>query len=61
MGRYRTLFRRNSVALIKKLIGEGKTIKKVLKMIGCSAKMIANALNMATRYERIEPGEKPFL
>uniref|UniRef100_A0A8C4H2B7 Transposase n=1 Tax=Dicentrarchus labrax TaxID=13489 RepID=A0A8C4H2B7_DICLA len=30
-------------ALIKTLIGEGKTYKEVQKMIGCSAKLISNA------------------
>ena len=30
--------------LIKKLIGEGKMYKKVQQIIGCSAKMISNAL-----------------
>ena len=30
--------------LIKKLIGEGKMYKEVQQIIGCSAKMISNAL-----------------
>ncbi|CAI9579950.1 unnamed protein product, partial [Staurois parvus] len=38
--------------LIKKLIGEGKTYKEVQKMIGCSAKMIANALKWQPKPER---------
>uniref|UniRef100_A0A3Q3X304 Tc1-like transposase DDE domain-containing protein n=1 Tax=Mola mola TaxID=94237 RepID=A0A3Q3X304_MOLML len=39
-------------ALIKKLIGEGKMYKEVQKMIGCSAKMISNALKRNTKPER---------
>lgn len=38
--------------LIKKLIGEGKTYKEVQKMIGCSAKMISNALKWRAKPER---------
>ena len=38
--------------LIKKLIGEGKTYKEVQKMIGCSAKMISNALKWQPKPER---------
>lgn len=43
MGRARHCSEEQS-ALIKMLIGEGKTYKEVWKMIGCSAKMISNAL-----------------
>lgn len=39
-------------ALIKMLIGEGKTYKEVQKMIGCSAKMISNALKWKAKPER---------
>ena len=39
-------------ALIKKLIGEGKTYKKVQEIIGCSAKMISNALKWKDKPER---------
>uniref|UniRef100_A0A4W4GZC9 Transposase Tc1-like domain-containing protein n=1 Tax=Electrophorus electricus TaxID=8005 RepID=A0A4W4GZC9_ELEEL len=35
--------------LIKKLIGEGKTYKEGQKIIGCSAKMISNALKWQTK------------
>uniref|UniRef100_A0A3Q3IYZ4 Transposase Tc1-like domain-containing protein n=1 Tax=Monopterus albus TaxID=43700 RepID=A0A3Q3IYZ4_MONAL len=38
--------------LIKKLIGEGKTYKEVQKIIGCSAKMISNALKWRAKPER---------
>ena len=38
--------------LIKKLIGEGKTYKEVQKMIGCSAKMISNALKWQPKSNR---------
>ena len=38
--------------LIKKLIREGKTYKEVQKMIGCSAKMISNALKWRAKPER---------
>ncbi|CAI9552233.1 unnamed protein product [Staurois parvus] len=38
--------------LIKKLIGEEKTYKEVQEMIGCSAKMIANALKWQPKPER---------
>ncbi len=38
--------------LIKKLIREGKTYKEVQKMIGCSAKMISNALKWQPKPER---------
>ncbi|CAI9576525.1 unnamed protein product [Staurois parvus] len=38
--------------LIKKLSGEGKTYKEVQKMIGCSVKMIANALKWQPKPER---------
>ena len=38
--------------LIKKLIGEGKTYKEVQKTIGCSAKMISNALKWHPKPER---------
>ena len=38
--------------LIKKLIGEGKTYKEVQKIIGCSAKMISNALKWHPKPER---------
>lgn len=38
--------------LIKKLIGEGKTYKEVQKMIGCSAKMVSNALKWQPKPER---------
>ena len=34
------------------LIGEGKTYKEVQKMIGCSAKMISNALKWKAKPER---------
>ncbi|KAJ8271033.1 hypothetical protein GJAV_G00122010 [Gymnothorax javanicus] len=37
--------------LIKKLIGEGKTYKEVQQIIGCSAKMISNALKWQQRPE----------
>uniref|UniRef100_A0A3Q4BIN2 Transposase Tc1-like domain-containing protein n=1 Tax=Mola mola TaxID=94237 RepID=A0A3Q4BIN2_MOLML len=37
--------------LIKKLIGEGKTYKEVQKIIGCSAKMISNALKWRAKPE----------
>uniref|UniRef100_A0A3Q3VY81 Transposase Tc1-like domain-containing protein n=1 Tax=Mola mola TaxID=94237 RepID=A0A3Q3VY81_MOLML len=37
--------------LIKKLIGQGKTYKEVQKMIGCSAKMISNALKWRAKPE----------
>ena len=37
--------------LVKKLIGEGKTYKEVQKIIGCSAKMISNALKWQTKPE----------
>uniref|UniRef100_A0A4W4F6N2 Transposase Tc1-like domain-containing protein n=1 Tax=Electrophorus electricus TaxID=8005 RepID=A0A4W4F6N2_ELEEL len=37
--------------LIKKLIGEGKMYKEVQKIIGCSAKMISNALKWQTKPE----------
>ena len=39
-------------SLIKKLIKEGKTYKEVQKMIGCSAKMISNALKWQPKPER---------
>jgi hypothetical protein len=39
-------------ALIKTLIREGKTYKEVQKMIGCSAKMISNALKWKAKQER---------
>src|SRR4029434_825331 len=38
--------------LIKKLIGEGKTYKEVEKIIGCSAKMISNALKWQRKPEK---------
>ena len=38
--------------LIKKLIREGKTYKEVQKMIGCSAKMISNALKWRAKPEK---------
>ena len=38
--------------MIKKLIREGKTYKEVQKMIGCSAKMISNALKWRAKPER---------
>uniref|UniRef100_A0A3Q3JP41 Transposase Tc1-like domain-containing protein n=1 Tax=Monopterus albus TaxID=43700 RepID=A0A3Q3JP41_MONAL len=38
--------------LIKKLIGKGKTYKEVQKIIGCSAKMISNALKWRAKPER---------
>ncbi len=37
--------------LIKKLIGEGKTYKEVQQIIGCSAKMISNALKWQQKTE----------
>lgn len=43
MGRSRHCSK-EQLTLIKMLIKEGKTYKKVQKMIGCSAKMIPNAL-----------------
>lgn len=39
-------------ALIKTLIGEGKTYKEVQKMTGCSAKMISGALKWKAKPER---------
>ena len=39
-------------ALIKKLIGEGKTYKEVQTTIGCSAKMISSALKWKAKPER---------
>ena len=39
-------------SLIKKLIKELKTYKEVQKMIGCSAKMISNALKWQPKPER---------
>ena len=36
---------------IKKLIGEGKMYKEVLQIIGCSAKMISNALKWKQKPE----------
>lgn len=39
-------------ALIKMLIGEGETYKEVQKMMGCSAKMISNALKWKAKPER---------
>lgn len=39
-------------ALIKTLIREGKTYKEVQKMLGCSAKMISNALKWKAIQER---------
>ncbi|CAI9547287.1 unnamed protein product [Staurois parvus] len=44
--------------LIKNLIGEGKEGKEVQKMIGCSAKMIANALKWQPKPERHERKRK---
>ena len=38
--------------LIKMLINEGKTYKEVQKMMGCSAKMISNALKWKAKPER---------
>ena len=38
--------------LIKKLIEEGKTYKEVQKTIGCSAKMISNALKWHPKPEQ---------
>uniref|UniRef100_A0A3B5QR67 Tc1-like transposase DDE domain-containing protein n=1 Tax=Xiphophorus maculatus TaxID=8083 RepID=A0A3B5QR67_XIPMA len=38
--------------LIKKLIKEGKTYKEVQKIIGCSAKMISNALKWEQKTEK---------
>uniref|UniRef100_A0A3Q3MBK0 Transposase Tc1-like domain-containing protein n=1 Tax=Mastacembelus armatus TaxID=205130 RepID=A0A3Q3MBK0_9TELE len=42
----------NTSTLIKKLIGEGKTYKEVQNIIGCSAKMISNALKWRAKPER---------
>ena len=44
--------------LIKRLIGEGKTYKEVQKMIGCSFKMISNALKWQPKPERSETKQK---
>lgn len=38
-------------SLIKKLIGEGRTHKEVQKNVGCSAKMISNALKWVEKPE----------
>jgi hypothetical protein len=47
--------------LIKKLIREGKTYKEVKKMIGCSAKMISNALKWQPNQKDVEENRKlPF-
>ena len=46
---------------IKKLIGEGKTYKEVQKIIGCSAKIISNALKWQQKPKHVKENEQLLL